>query len=253
MNGFVALKMITGLAVRRARRGRMFWITVVVLALTVASALITLLSGYGGISSFNSTLEIFLRYLTPFILALHTAHAVSEEVQQKTITYLFSRPMPRWALPLGKYLGSLCLTLPLLCTALVLVYVIGLLGHPAEITAELPRLVWGLVAVCAGALLFGAAATAIGTMVTGHPFVVTMIYLLVAEVGLSAIPGWTKLAAMTVHLRAVAGIYQAQRTLTITDPELSAAISLPVVLALTAVWIVLAVGWVGASEYKTES
>ena len=229
------------------------WLAVVLLLLAAASALVTLATGYGGIAFFKSTLELFVRYLTPFIMALLASHAVAEEVQGKTITYLFSRPIPRWALPVGKYLGSLCIAVPLLSVGLILVYVIGLLGYPGEILEELPSLLRGLVALCLGAVLFGAVATAFGTMITGHPFVVNLIYLLVAEMGVPLIPGWTKAASMTVHLRAVAGIYEPQQTLTISDPVLTALVSAPVVLAVTVVWIGLAVGWVSVSEYKTES
>lgn len=253
MNGLGVVRLIMLLSVRRARRGREVWLALVLLALAVVAALVTMATGYGGISFYKDVLELFLRYLTPFIMALLASHAVAEEVQGKTITYLFSRPIPRWALPMGKYLGSVCVATPLLCLALILVYVIGLLGYPGEILAELPSLLAGLGAVCLGVVLFGAVATAFGTMIVGHPFVVNMIYLLVAEVGIALIPGWTKLAAMTVHLRAVAGIYEAQKTFTVTDPELSLLVSVPVLLAVTVVWLGLAVVWVISSEYKTES
>ncbi len=253
MSGLAAVRLITVMAVRRARRGRVVWMAMVMLALAVVAALITLATDYGGIAFFKSTLELFVRYLTPFIMALLASQAVAEEVQGKTITYLFSRPMPRWVLPLGKYLSSLVIAVPLLCVALTLVYVIGLLGYPDEIAAELPALARGLAAVCLGAVLFGAVSTAFGTMITGYPFVVNLIFLLVVEGGLALVPGWTKIVAMTVHLRAVAGIYTAEQTLTISDPELTMMVSAPVVLAMTAVWIGFAVGWVSASEYRTES
>lgn len=253
MSGFGVVRLIMMLSVRRARRGRGVWLALALLALALAAAGVTLATGYGGISFYKDTLELLLRYLTPFIMALLASHAVAEEVQGKTITYLFSRPIPRWALPVGKYLGSVCIATPLLCLALILVYVIGLLGYPDEIMAELPSLLKGLGAVCLGVVLFGAVATAFGTMIVGHPFVVNMIYLLVAEVGISLIPGWTKLASMTVHLRAVAGIYEPEKTFTVTDPALTAMISVPVLLAVTVVWLGLAVVWVVSSEYKTES
>ena len=253
MSGLRVVRLIMVLSVRRARRGREQWLALALLALAVAAALVTLATGYGGISFFKDTLELFVRYLTPFVMALLASHAVAEEVQARTITYLFSRPIPRWTLPLGKYLGSLCVATPLLCLALTLVYVIGLLGYPGEIVAELPSLLRGLGAICLGVVLFGAVATAFGTLIVGHPFVVNLIFLLVTEVGVSLIPGWTKLASMTVHLRAVAGLYQPERTLTIVDPELSPTIAAFVVLAVTAVWIVLALVWVSSSEYKTES
>ncbi len=253
MSGLAVVKQLLVLSLRRARRGRGVWLALAMLALAVASALVATATDYGGITFFKQTLALFVRFLTPFIMALLASHAVAEEVQAKTITYLFSRPIPRWSLPVGKYLGSVCVAAPLLCLSLVLIYLIGLASYPGEIAAELPVLLQGLVATCLGAVLFGAVATAFGTMITGHPFVVNLIFLLISEVGISQVPGWTKLVSMTVHLQAVAGIYDAKTTMTISDPELSAAVSTFVVLAVSVVWLGLAVGWVGSSEYKTES
>ena len=120
-----------------------------------------------------------------------------------------------------------------------------------EIMAELPSLLKGLLAVCLGVVLFGAVATAFGTMIVGHPFVVNMIYLLVAEVGIALIPGWTKLASMTVHLRATAGLYKPQTSMFSSDPQLSASVSLPVVLCMAAVWLVIAVAVATTTEYRS--
>ena len=252
MGSFTALRLITVLSLRRAWRGRVVWLTVAMLSLVLVAALVTLASGYADLAFFKRVVEVYLRYLVPFIMALHGSHAVAEEVQDKTITYLFSRPIPRWSLPLGKYLGNLAVTTPLLCVSLALVYVVSLLTYPSEIPPELPWLGRGLVAVCLAAVLFGAISTAFGTLFSGHPFVVNLIFLLIVEVGVSHIPGWTKLVAMNVHLRAVAGVYQAGSTLSIADPELTGGVSLVVLVAMSLVWIGLTAGWSGAAEYRTD-
>ena len=247
-----AVRLLAGLSLRRTRRGRLFWLTAVILALPVAAALLALISGHGGVPFFDELLGVFLRYLAPFIMALHAPATVAEEVTGKTITYLFSRPVARWTLPLGKYLGNLAVNAVLMLAALALIYVFSMIGERDALVLELPRLAMGLFALLLAAVLFGAMATAFGTMVTGFPFVATLIYVLIVEVGFSFVPGWFKVTAMTVHLRAIAGLYRPKESMWLSDPQLTLGVSLPVVLALAAGWLLIAIAWVGSTEYRTD-
>jgi len=251
-SGLAVARQIAAMSLRRARRGRTLWLSVVILGLVVASALASLLSGRGGVDYYRAALDLVLRYIVPFIMLLHASAAVAEEVQARTITYLFSRPIARWALPVGKYVGSLVLGLGLALPALVLVYVIGMLAEPAELWAELSQLGRGLVATSLAVVLYGAIATAFGTMVTSYSFVAALVYVLVVEVSFSFVPGWLKVVAMSVHLRVVAGLYKPETTLFMSDPSLSAAVALPVVLGEVLLWLMVAVTWVQSTEYRTE-
>jgi ABC-type transport system involved in multi-copper enzyme maturation permease subunit len=246
------MRLLAGMSLRRARRGRLLWLTTVILALPVLASVLALISGHGGTAFFEELLGVLLRYLTPFLMALHASATVAEEVQGKTITYLLSHPIARWTLPVGKYLGNLLFNAILLLVALVLIYLCSMIGERGGLTLELPRLATGLLAVLLAAVHFGAMATAFGTMVTSFPFVATLIYVLVVEVGFSFVPGWFKVTAMTVHLRAIAGLYHPKESIWLSDPHLSLAISLPVVLVLSAAWLIIAVGWVSSTEYRTD-
>lgn len=247
-----AVRLLAGLSLRRARRGRLFWLTAAILALPVAASLLALVSGHGGVPFFDELLGVYLRYLAPFIMALHASATVAEEVMGKTITYLYSRPVARWTLPVGKYLGNLAFNSVLLLASLTLIYLLSMIGERDAMLLELPRLAMGLFALLLAAVLFGAMATAFGTMVTSFPFVATLIYVLIVEVGFSFVPGWFKVTAMTVHLRAIAGLYHPKESMWLSDPQLSLGISLPVVLAVTGAWLLIAVSWVGSTEYRTD-
>jgi ABC-type transport system involved in multi-copper enzyme maturation permease subunit len=250
--GLESMRLLASLSLRRARRGRLFWLTAGILALPVAASLLALVSGHGGLPFFDQLLDVFLRYLTPFIMALHASATVAEEVQGKTITYLFSRPVARWTLPIGKYLGNLVFNMMLLLIALAAIYLLAMIGERGGLFLELPRLAMGLFAVALAAVLFGAMATAFGTMVTGFPFVATLIYILIVEVGFSFVPGWFKVTAMTVHLRAIAGLYHPKESMWLSDPQLTMAVSLPVVLTISAGWLLIAIAWVSSTEYRTD-
>jgi len=246
------MRLITSLSLRRARRGKLVWLTLEILALPALAALLELVSGNGGRSFFDKLLDVLLRYLAPFIMALHASATGAEEVQGKTITYLFSRPVARWTRPIGKYLGNLVVNATLLCFAVAVIYLLSMLGEGADLFRELPALAMGLFATALAALHFGALAAAFGAMATGFPFVATLIYVLIVEVGFAFVPGWFKVTAMTVHLRAIAGLYHPEKSLFLADPELTLPISLSVVLAMSLLWLVVATAWVGSTEYRTD-
>lgn len=251
-SGLGAVRQIAGMSLRRTRRGGMIWLTVVVLGLLLLGTVAALISGKAGLEFFNGLLSVMLCYLTPLIMALHGSSAVSEEAQAKTVSYLFSRPIPRWSLPMGKYAGTVGLGLALLVPALVLLYVISMLGDTELFGSELPHLGMGVVAMVLAVLLYGAVATAFGTFVTSYSFVVALVYLLVVEVSCAFIPGWLKVVAMSVHLRVVAGLYEPKTTMFMQDPNLTAAVSIPVLLAEIVFWLFIAASWVQGAEYRTD-
>ena len=248
-----AVRLLAGLSLRRARRGRLLWLSAGVLALPVLAAGLALLSGQSGPGFYDKLLEALLCYLAPFIMAVNASATVAEEVQGKTITYLFSRPVARWTLPVGKYLGNLVLNALLLLAAVVLAYLLSMAGEGTrDLVRELPRLGAGLCAMLLAAVLYASVASAFGAMATSYPFVVTIAFVLVVEEGFSFIPGWFKVIAMTTHLRVIAGLYHPAESLFLSDPRLSWPISLPTLVIVAGLWLVIAVSWVGSSEYRTD-
>lgn len=243
-----AVRMIAGMSLRRARRSHTLWLALAVAVLLVGSAVVSLLVGGAGLDFFDDALDVLLRYVVPLVMLLLGSSAVSEEVQAKTITYLFSRPIPRWSLPLGKYVGAVLVGLVLLLPATALTYLITMFGEPGALLPEATRLLQGLLAVALAVLFFGAVAIAFGTMVTGYSFVAALFFLLIVEVGLSFAPGWIKVIVMTFHLRIVSGLYHPAAG----DPMLPGLLAALIVLLLTGLWLVVAASWVVSTEYRTD-
>lgn len=247
-----AVWLFADLGLRRARRGKLIWLSLIILALPVIAALARLIAGETGVSTYQSELEVLLRYLTPFLMALHASATVAEEVQQRTITYLFSRPIPRWTLPLGKYLANLLANAIPLLVAVVLIYAFSMLGEGRELWGQLPLLARSLAVLLLAAIYYGALAAAMGAIATSFAFAATLIYLLVVEVAAALIPGWLKVVAMSVHLRVLAGLYRPEESLFLSDPSLPATVSFSAILAMTALWLIISVAWVASSEYRPE-
>jgi len=63
---------------------------------------------------------LYLRFIVPAIGVFYGTSLIADEVEDKTITYLFIRPIPRGAIVLGKYLAYiLCVTSVVLPSAAV--------------------------------------------------------------------------------------------------------------------------------------
>ena len=53
---------------------------------------------------------LYLRFIVPVLGVFYGTALIADEVEDKTITYLFTRPIPRGAVLLGKYLAYLACT-----------------------------------------------------------------------------------------------------------------------------------------------
>ncbi|MBW2736766.1 MAG: ABC transporter permease [Deltaproteobacteria bacterium] len=245
-----AARLIATMSFQRMRRGRLLRITAVILALPVAGTLLASIAGKGGPDLFAALATLYLRYLAPLLLALYSAHSVADEVQGATITYLWSRPLTRWALPLGKLLATLAVTAPALLLSLLGCYLAAMLPEGGAVFSQLGGLFSALMALLVGVFYYGALTAAFGAIVTSHTFAVIAIYVLAVDIGLGFVPGIMKTASMATHLLAIAGLYKPQQGHFSSDPELSLMISLPIVLAVSLVWLVVGLTVAHGAEYR---
>jgi ABC-type transport system involved in multi-copper enzyme maturation permease subunit len=240
----------------RLKRGWLKWAAVGVLALPVVVTGALAASGKWGLDLFNNMLELYLRFLVLFVPALATSQVVSEEIDSRTFTFLFVRPAPRWALPLGKYLATMVPLVLLFALSLTLTFVIALLvppAGPAELVQNLPVLFRALAAVSLGVLAFGAICALLGTWFTRHPFVAVIAYLLIVEVLIASLSLIINLLAVSWHLRNLAGV----ATVTSSDfvfAEVHVApwISALVVAGVTLLALLGAAASVSGAEYRTD-
>ncbi len=67
---------------------------------------------------------LFIRFIVPLLGVFYGTALIADEVEDKTITYLFSRPIPRSAVLLGKYFAYLVCTMFVVLPSLVLVWLL---------------------------------------------------------------------------------------------------------------------------------
>ena len=65
---------------------------------------------------------LYLRFIVPVLGVFYGTSLIADEVEDKTITYLFTRPIPRGAVLVGKYLAYLVATAFVVLPSVMLVY-----------------------------------------------------------------------------------------------------------------------------------
>src|SRR5437763_5714826 len=65
---------------------------------------------------------LYIRFILPILGVFYGTSLIADEVDDKTITYLFTRPIPRSAVLLGKFLAYLACTVLLVLPSVMLVY-----------------------------------------------------------------------------------------------------------------------------------
>jgi len=231
----------------RLKRGRLLWACAVLLALPLVGGAALAAGGHWGTGLFDELMEIYFRFLVPFVPALLASPIIAEEIESRTFTFVFARPAPRPALVLGKYVAVVAPVLLAQLVAVTLLYFIALVRFPGDIGPNLGHLVLTLSSVALGTLAFAALALALGSAFTRHPFVGVVLYLLVIEAGLGSTGIVLNLAAISWHLRNLAGLPTPSVVfMALHVPAYASAI---VVGAVTALCVFLASVSVSGAEY----
>jgi ABC-type transport system involved in multi-copper enzyme maturation permease subunit len=155
----------------------------------------------GGAEIFGMMIWVlFLRFIIPVLGVFYGTSLVADEVEDKTITYLFTRPIPRGAVLLGKYLAYL------LCTTLVVlpsVMIVYFLIVPFDaIPASFPSLVIDLAILALGLATYGAVFALIGAVLK-RPLVIGLVFAFGWEQAALLMPGYLKQFTLAYYLQAL--------------------------------------------------
>jgi ABC-2 type transport system permease protein len=132
----------------------------------------------------------FVRFSVPVLGVFYGTSLIADEVDDKTITYLFSRPIPRSAVVFGKYLAYLICTefvvLPSVALVWLLIVPIG-----GSLGANFIDLVKDLALLAAGLATYGALFAFIGAALK-RPLVFGLLFVFGWETFAMALPGYLK-------------------------------------------------------------
>ena len=145
---------------------------------------------------------LYIRFILPVLGVFYGTSLIADEVEDKTITYLFTRPIPRSAVLLGKYLAYLVCTVLLVLPSVVIVYFIIVPLGGGSIGGEFPVLAADIGMLMLGLATYGALFAFVGARLK-RPLVIGLIFAFGWEPGVQIFPGYVKQATIVYYLQAL--------------------------------------------------
>jgi ABC-2 type transport system permease protein len=155
----------------------------------------------GGAAMFGMMIWVlFVRFIVPVLGVFYGTALVADEVEDKTITYLFTRPIQRGAVLVGKYLAYL------VCTALVVlpsVMIVYFMMVPfAQVPGSFGLLVKDLGILAIGLAVYGALFALIGAVLK-RPLVIGLIFAFGWEQMALLMPGYLRRFTLAHYVQAL--------------------------------------------------
>lgn len=144
---------------------------------------------------------LLLQIAVPMASLIMGSAVISEEIDDRTITYPFSRPVPRASLLLGRWLSTAVILCTLLAASVLLLRAAAEHAGDApatELSADLVRPM--LVAAVSGGAVYSALFAAIGVFLR-HSMIVGLAYCFVIEGLLANLPGTSQGLTIQFYLR----------------------------------------------------
>ena len=143
---------------------------------------------------------LYLRITVPVLGVFYGTALIADEVEDKTLTYLFTRPVSRGAVLFGKYLGYLVCTSLVVLPSVVLVYfiVVPLMG--GHIGEHFPSLVIDLGLLGLGLAVYGSLFALVGAWFK-HPLLTGLVFVFGWEPVATVIPGYMKNFTIAYYLQ----------------------------------------------------
>ena len=188
---------LAGITWTRLVRGRALWVSLLVGLLPCLYSLMMRGRDRSGIGDELFGFEILvLAILAPMFVS----SSLGEEIEDRTTTYLWSRPVPRWSILAGK-----------LATIVPIVMTIGCASWLAS-----SQIAWAVLppaqtflALALGSLGLGLLAAALSTLVPRHGMALTICYLVFVDVPAGVLPAALQEVSVTHQLRTLSGLWPA--------------------------------------------
>ena len=196
-----------GPLVRLASRGvlgrRRTLLMALIAAVPVLVALIWLLTGQPDRPAlFASTVldPWVLTTVLPIIALVLGTSVLGSEIEDGTIVYLLSKPLPRWLIVAAAVAVAGLASAALVVASTALCWVAGL--GSAAVTPDAARILAG---VAFGAVVYSFVAVALSSL-TGRALIIGLLYVMLWEGSLASLLAGTRLLSVRQYVLAIAGI-----------------------------------------------
>lgn len=214
------LATLAGVTLRRLFRGRAIWVVLLIAVLPTLYATAASTLGDAGDRDFESIgiVQLIVMALLPSVFV---ASSIGEEIEDRTTTYLWSRPIGRWTIVAGKLLALAPLAAVLTLVGWVSANQIALDGPPPLAS---------ILAFTAGAIALSIVAAGIALLVPKHGMGLSLIYLVVFDQIIGNIPASLRTISLNRQVQLLAGT--APDAPNLVEPALT-------LVAIAALWLTI--------------
>ena len=145
---------------------------------------------------------LYVRFIVPILGVFYGTALIADEVDDRTITYLFTRPIARGAVLIGKFLAYLACTVLLILPSVVVVFFLLVPMGGGSIAAVFPSLLADLGMLAAGLAAYGAVFAWVGARVQ-RPLVAGLVFVLGWEPAVLMFPGYLNRLTVAYYLQAL--------------------------------------------------
>jgi ABC-2 type transport system permease protein len=199
---------------------------------------------------------LYLRMIVPLLAVYYGTSLIADEVEEKTITYLFTRPIPRGAILAGKFLAYIVCTVMVVLPSVMIVYFLIVPRGGGDIAASFPALLKDLGLLALGLLSYGALFAWVGARFK-RPLAVGLAFIFGWEQFVMVLPGYLRrfsvmhyLQSLVPHAMPSDGVLSLLQGLFRDSPSLP--MSLLALFAISVGFLVLAARVVERREYVLE-
>jgi ABC-type transport system involved in multi-copper enzyme maturation permease subunit len=143
----------------------------------------------------------YIRFTVPVLGVFYGTSLMADEVEDKTITYLFTRPIRRGAVLVGKYLAYLGCTVFVVLPSVMLVYLL-IVPMQGSLGASFIDLVKDLFLLAVGLSVYGALFAFVGAKFK-RPLIIGLVFIFGWEQAALLFPGYLKQFTVAYYVQAL--------------------------------------------------
>lgn len=175
------------------------WIVVAIGLFALSKIFLFVMPSGDSNESYSMLSSLFVFRILPLASAIFSSAVVGQEVEQKTIVYLLTRPIERWRLLTFRILAS--------ATAVVLVTVITMLFVSAAVYGNPfsnPQLLRDALSIIVGSLAYGTLFVFVTLLMSKAAMVVCLLFAFAWETAVPLMPGSMSMLSVSTYLSAIA-------------------------------------------------
>jgi ABC-2 type transport system permease protein len=143
---------------------------------------------------------LYIRFIVPVLGVFYGTALIADEVEDKTITYLFTRPVPRSAVLFGKYFAYLACTVLLVLPSVMLVFFLVVPTGGSGIAEAFPALLADLAMLAIGLAAYGAVFALVGARMK-RPLIAGLVFAFGWEPLVLLFPGYLRRFTVAYYLQ----------------------------------------------------